>query len=94
MGGSGTYCRFDANRGKIRYVNHPLHRCTNTGKAKIFLRHYKVTLLLITQEDIQSMEQEISSAKVKSDGAIQNFDEFLKDEFLMTLMKLRLGSLC
>ena len=35
---------------------------------------YKVALLLITQGDIQSMEQEISSAKVKPDRFIQNFD--------------------
>ena len=35
---------------------------------------YKVALLLITQGDIQSMEQEILSAKVKPDGPIQNFD--------------------
>ena len=35
---------------------------------------YKVALLLITQGDIQSMEQEISSVKVKPDRPIQNFD--------------------
>ena len=37
---------------------------------------YKVTLLLNTQGqgDIQRMEQEISSAKVTPDGAIQKFD--------------------
>ena len=38
------------------------------------LRHYKVSLLLITQRDIQSVEQGISSAKVKPDRPIQNFD--------------------
>ena len=38
------------------------------------LRHYKVVLLLITQGDIQSIEQEIWSAKVKPDMPIQNFD--------------------
>ena len=37
-------------------------------------KHYKVTQLLITQGDIQSMEQEILSAKVKPDRTIQNFD--------------------
>ena len=36
------------------------------------------------------MEQEILSAKVKPDRPIQN----LKDEFLMTLVKLRLSFLC
>ena len=30
--------------------------------------------MLITQGDIQSVEQEISSAKVKPDMSIQNFD--------------------
>ena len=38
------------------------------------LRHYKVILLLITQRDIQSMEQELLPAKVKPDSPIQNFD--------------------
>ena len=38
------------------------------------LRNYKVALLLITQGDIQSIEQEILSAKVKPDMPIQNFD--------------------
>ena len=40
----------------------------------IVLRHYKVALLLITQGDIESVEQEISSTKVKPDRPIQNFD--------------------
>ena len=31
-------------------------------------------LLLITQEDIQSVEQEILSANVKPDRSMQNFD--------------------
>ena len=35
---------------------------------------YKVALLLITQGDIQSMEQEISSAKVKPDRFIKKFE--------------------
>ena len=35
---------------------------------------YKVALLLLTQEDIQSMEQEILSVKVKPGRSIQNFD--------------------
>ena len=38
------------------------------------LRHYKVALLLITQGDIPSVEQGISSAEVKPDRPIQNFD--------------------
>ena len=38
------------------------------------LRHYKVGLLLITQGDIQGVEQELLSAKIKPDRAIQNFD--------------------
>ena len=38
------------------------------------LRHYKVILLLITQRDIQSIEQELLPAKVKPDSPIQNFD--------------------
>ena len=38
------------------------------------LRHYKVALLLIAQGEIQSIEQEMLSAKAKSDRAIQNFD--------------------
>ena len=32
------------------------------------------TAAMITQGDIQSVEQEISSAKVKPDRPIQNFD--------------------
>ena len=35
---------------------------------------YKVVLLLITPGDIQSVEQEISSAKVKPDLPIRKFD--------------------
>ena len=37
-------------------------------------RRYKAVLLLITQGDIQRMEQEISAAKVKPDSPMQNFD--------------------
>ena len=36
--------------------------------------NHKVVQALITQGDIQSMDQEVLSAKVKLDGAIQNFD--------------------
>ena len=36
--------------------------------------YHKVELLLITQGDIQSIEQEILSAKVKQDMPTQNFD--------------------
>ena len=39
------------------------------------LRHYKVELLLTIQGDIHSMEQKISSAKIKPDRATQNFDK-------------------
>ena len=38
------------------------------------LRRYKVALLLITQGDIQRIEQKISSAKVEPDQPKQNFD--------------------
>ena len=38
------------------------------------LRHYKLALLLITQRDIQSMEQEISSAKFKPDRPTKKID--------------------
>ena len=34
----------------------------------------KIVLLLITQGNAQSMEQEILSAKIKPDRPIQNFD--------------------
>ena len=37
------------------------------------LRHYNIALLLITQGDIQSVEQKILSAKIKPDMPIQNF---------------------
>ena len=62
-----------------RYKSDFLHRYTNIGKAEIFLktkepRQYKIALLLITQGGIQSVEQEILSAKVKPDGPIQNLD--------------------
>ena len=36
--------------------------------------HHKVELLLIAQGDIHSVEQDISSAKLKTDIPIQNFD--------------------
>ena len=62
----------------------------------LVLRHYKLVLLLITQGEIQSIEQEILSAKVKPDPkTLQNYTKlWLKDEFLMTLMKQRLGFHC
>ena len=48
------------------------------AKLKYFmskdLRHYKVALLLITQGEIQSVEQKILYAKVKPDMPTQNFD--------------------
>ena len=40
----------------------------------LVLRHYKLVLLLITQGEIQSIEQEILSAKVKPDPkTLQNY---------------------
>ena len=50
------------------------------AKLKYFIskdlstKDYKATLLLITQGDIQRMEQEILPAKIKPDRPIQNFD--------------------
>ena len=50
------------------------------AKLKFFMSNdlstktYKVALLLITQGDIHSMEQEISSAKVKPDRFIKKFE--------------------
>ena len=55
----------------------PLHRYTYIGKAEIFVAkrlEYKVVLLLTTQGDIQSIEQEILPVKAKPDRPIQNFD--------------------
>ena len=43
-------------------------------REKSFIKIPTVLLLLITQGDIQSMEQQILSAKVKPDRPIQNFD--------------------
>ena len=37
------------------------------------IRHYKVALMLITQGEIQSVEQEISSSKAEPDMPIQKF---------------------
>ena len=42
------------------------------------LRHYKVSLLLITRQgDIQNMSQEILCAKPKPDSSIQNIDSMM-----------------
>ena len=44
------------------------------GELTTLQTMYKVMLLLITQRDIQSVEQEMTSAKVKPEMPIQNFD--------------------
>ena len=57
-----------------RYKSDFLHRCTNIGKTEIFLKTKEPRQYKIAQGDIQSVEQEILSAKVKPDGPIQNLD--------------------
>ena len=70
----------------------------NSSLKTWVLRHYKVVLVLITQGDIQRIEHERLSAKIKpvrQKTLPKSYAKlWLKDKFLMTLIKLRLGFLC